>query len=104
MSAFGPDMPAYAELTAGVRRLVAPNPSMMTGPGTNTYLLGGSEVAVLDPGPAMDEHIGAIVGHVGDGNFHAGYLVEPGNADQLKEAKRLAARLDPACICRACSR
>jgi len=61
MSAFGPDMPAYAELTAGVRRLVAPHPSMMTGPGTNTYLLGGSEVAVLDPGPAMDEHIGAIV-------------------------------------------
>jgi glyoxylase-like metal-dependent hydrolase (beta-lactamase superfamily II) len=33
----------------------------MTGPGTNTYLFGEAEIAVLDPGPAMDEHIGAIV-------------------------------------------
>ena len=45
-------------------RVTAPNGSMMTGPGTNTYLLGGgvgNEWAVIDPGPAMDEHVQAIV-------------------------------------------
>ena len=48
-------------LNTRVRRLVAPNPGKMTGPGTNTYLLGNDEVAVLDPGPAIPEHIDAIL-------------------------------------------
>ena len=48
------------ELAVGVRRLLAPNPSMMTGPGTNTYLLGSKEIAVIDPGPAMPKHVDAI--------------------------------------------
>jgi glyoxylase-like metal-dependent hydrolase (beta-lactamase superfamily II) len=48
------------EIGPGVRRLVAPNPGMMTGPGTNTYLLGEREVAVIDPGPRIDAHIAAI--------------------------------------------
>jgi len=34
---------------------------MMTGPGTNTYLLGGAEVAVLDPGPDLTDHFEAIL-------------------------------------------
>ncbi|MEO1959454.1 MAG: FAD-linked oxidase C-terminal domain-containing protein, partial [Paracoccus sp. (in: a-proteobacteria)] len=37
--------------------------------------------------------IGPIVGHVGDGNFHAQILVEPGNATELAEAKRIATRM-----------
>ncbi len=53
-------MPAYSELAPGIRRLVAPNPSMMTGPGTNTYLLGSKALAVLDPGPVIDRHIDTI--------------------------------------------
>ncbi len=57
MSTFGPEMPAQSELASGIRRLVAPNPSMMTGPGTNTYLLGIDEVAVLDPGPVIESHL-----------------------------------------------
>ncbi len=61
MTAFGPIMPAFAELAAGVRRIVAPNPSMMTGPGTNTYLFGDDAVAVLDPGPADERHIENII-------------------------------------------
>lgn len=48
-------------LNSRVRRLVAPNAGVMTGPGTNTYLLGDEEVAVLDPGPALPEHIDAIL-------------------------------------------
>ena len=49
-----------------VRRIVAPNPGVMTGAGTNTYLLGDEEVAVLDPGPAIPEHIDAILQTGGD--------------------------------------
>jgi glyoxylase-like metal-dependent hydrolase (beta-lactamase superfamily II) len=33
----------------------------MTGPGTNTYLVGDSEIAVIDPGPALDSHIAKIL-------------------------------------------
>ncbi len=49
------------ELAPGVVRLTAPNPGRMTGPGTNTYLLGGRELAVLDPGPDDPAHLEAIV-------------------------------------------
>ena len=49
-----------AALAPGVRRVLAPNPGLMTGPGTNTYLLGSRAVAVLDPGPAIPAHIDAI--------------------------------------------
>ena len=49
-----------------VRRIVAHNPGMMTGPGTNTYLVGIDEIVVIDPGPADDEHLDAIAGCGGD--------------------------------------
>ena len=49
-----------------MRRIVAPNPGVMTGAGTNTYLLGDEQVAVLDPGPAIPSHIDAILETAGD--------------------------------------
>ena len=61
MTSFGPELPRIAELTPGIRRVLAPNPSMMTGPGTNTYLFGIAEVAVIDPGPDIGEHIDRII-------------------------------------------
>ena len=45
-----------------VRRVVANNPGLMTGPGTNTYLVGIDEVAVIDPGPDLAKHVDAIIG------------------------------------------
>jgi glyoxylase-like metal-dependent hydrolase (beta-lactamase superfamily II) len=45
-----------------VRRIVAANPGPFTGPGTNTYLVGIDEVAVIDPGPDEKAHVDAIVG------------------------------------------
>lgn len=48
-------------LTSRVSRLLAPNPSWETGPGTNTYLLGTDDVTVVDPGPADVGHIEAII-------------------------------------------
>lgn len=53
-------------LNPRVRRIVAPNPGVMTGAGTNTYLLGDEAVAVLDPGPAIPAHIDAILAAGGD--------------------------------------
>jgi glyoxylase-like metal-dependent hydrolase (beta-lactamase superfamily II)/8-oxo-dGTP pyrophosphatase MutT (NUDIX family) len=44
-----------------VRRLTAPNPGVMTGPGTNSYLVGEDEIAVIDPGPALDSHIAKLL-------------------------------------------
>jgi glyoxylase-like metal-dependent hydrolase (beta-lactamase superfamily II)/8-oxo-dGTP pyrophosphatase MutT (NUDIX family) len=45
-----------------VTRVIAPNPGLMTGPGTNTYLVAGAEGnAVIDPGPAIDSHIEKIL-------------------------------------------
>ena len=44
-----------------VTRIIAPNPGLMTGPGTNTYLVGGDELAVIDPGPEIDSHIEAVL-------------------------------------------
>lgn len=49
------------QLSPLVRRITAPNPGPMTGPGTNTYLLGTDQIAVIDPGPAIDSHIHAIM-------------------------------------------
>ena len=54
-------LPTIAEIAPGVCRILAPNPSMMTGPGTNTYLVGENRFAVIDPGPAMPEHIEKIL-------------------------------------------
>ena len=53
-------------LSPMVRRIVANNPGMMTGPGTNTYLVGIDEIAVIDPGPDDAAHLDAIAGCGGD--------------------------------------
>jgi len=44
-----------------VQRLLCPNASVMTGPGTNTYLIGNSALALVDPGPDLPEHREAIL-------------------------------------------
>jgi glyoxylase-like metal-dependent hydrolase (beta-lactamase superfamily II) len=50
-----------SQLSPLVRRIIAPNPGVMTGPGTNTYLVGNDEIAVVDPGPDEPSHIEAIL-------------------------------------------
>ena len=54
------------ELSPLVRRITAGNSSVFTGPGTNTYLVGTEEITVIDPGPAMPEHIENIAKACGD--------------------------------------
>ena len=53
------------QIAPSVRRIVAGNAGMMTGPGTNTYLLGTRDVAVLDPGPSDAGHLDAILAAAG---------------------------------------
>ncbi len=57
------DTPVPGELVTvvpGVERITAPNPSLMTGPGTNTYLVGEHDLVVIDPGPQDDAHLDAV--------------------------------------------
>ena len=43
-----------------IRRVVARNPSAFTFKGTGTYIVGRGTVAVIDPGPLLDDHVGAL--------------------------------------------
>jgi glyoxylase-like metal-dependent hydrolase (beta-lactamase superfamily II) len=52
---------AAIRLSARVTRVLAPNPGFMTGAGTNSYLIGQEEIAVLDPGPAVSSHVEALL-------------------------------------------
>ena len=53
---------ASAALSPLIRRVVAPNPGPFTFRGTNTYIIGaGDEVAVIDPGPLLGEHVEALM-------------------------------------------
>jgi len=62
-----PIVPEVASaLSPLVRRITAANPGMMTGPGTNTYLVGIDEIVVIDPGPDDATHLDAIAGCGGD--------------------------------------
>ncbi|MEH6550417.1 MAG: MBL fold metallo-hydrolase [Pseudomonadales bacterium] len=48
-------------LAPNAHRITAPNAGVMTGEGTNTYLFGRRDIAVVDPGPALDVHVEAIL-------------------------------------------
>ncbi len=48
-------------LSPYVRRVIARNPSAFTFHGTGTYIIGRGEVAVIDPGPLDDDHVGALM-------------------------------------------
>jgi len=52
-------------LSERVRRLTAPNPGVMTGPGTNSYIVGTDALALIDPGPEIELHIEALLRLVG---------------------------------------
>ncbi len=64
---FNPRPGVVEQLEPGVRRILAPNPSPMTFRGTNTYLVGEGDVAVIDPGPSALAHFDAILGALGRG-------------------------------------
>ena len=88
-------MQEFAEavkISPRIQRLVAPNPGVMTGPGTNTYIVGTDELAVIDPGPAIDEHIEHIL-KVGDGRIRH-ILCTHTHPDHSPAAAHLARELE----------
>lgn len=48
-----------------IRRVLAPNPSVYTLEGTNTWIVGDDPVIVIDPGPDMPEHLAAVAQQAG---------------------------------------
>ncbi|MCU4653510.1 MBL fold metallo-hydrolase [Roseibacterium sp. SDUM158016] len=75
---------------ADLRRVLAPNPSPMTFHGTNTFIVGTGEVAVIDPGPAIDAHLSAILGALDPGERIGAILVTHSHLDHSPLARPLA--------------
>lgn len=75
-----------------VRRLTAGNGGFMTGPGTNTYLVGTEAVAVIDPGPDDEAHLQAVAAAT-EGRARW-ILVTHNHPDHSSGARRLAALLN----------
>jgi glyoxylase-like metal-dependent hydrolase (beta-lactamase superfamily II) len=59
------------QVEPAIARLLAHNPSAFTYYGTQTYLIGTREVAVIDPGPDLPEHLDAIEAAIGGRNLVA---------------------------------
>lgn len=74
-----------------LRRIVAPNPSPMTYRGTNTYLLGARDLAVIDPGPDDPAHLEAILRALRPGQRISHILVTHAHLDHSPLAPVLAA-------------
>ncbi len=76
-----------------VETVLAPNPGIYTGPGTNTYLISDrDEVAVIDPGPVIDRHRLAIVDGIGD-RTPVAVIATHTHSDHAPLANPLAERL-----------
>jgi glyoxylase-like metal-dependent hydrolase (beta-lactamase superfamily II) len=74
----------------GIRRIVAKNPSPFTFRGTGTFVVGRGEVAVIDPGPDLDDHVEALLaGLSGERVTHI--LVTHTHRDHSPAAKPLRA-------------
>lgn len=89
---FDPAIGVAETLEPGLRRIVAPNPSPMTYRGTNTYVLGTRGLAVIDPGPADDSHLEAILSSVGPDQQITHIIVTHTHLDHSPLARPLAQR------------
>ena len=65
LTEFDPRHGDVVQVAPGVQRVVARNPSKYTAWGTGTYLVGDRDVAVIDPGPADDDHVAALLAAIG---------------------------------------
>lgn len=88
---FDPAIGVADILEPGLRRIVAPNPSPMTYRGTNTYILGETDLAVIDPGPDSRAHLQAILDAVSPGQRISHIIVTHTHLDHSPLARPLAA-------------
>jgi glyoxylase-like metal-dependent hydrolase (beta-lactamase superfamily II) len=91
-TAHDPDMPtgALRQISPRVGRVLAPNPSHFTYTGTQTYLVGTTDLAVIDPGPDDAEHIAALLSAI-DGRPVRAILCTHTHRDHSPAARPLAA-------------
>ncbi len=89
---FDPPIGQAQTLAPGLRCIVAPNPSPMTYRGTNTYLLGIRDIAVIDPGPDHATHLETILDALQPGQRVSHIIVTHAHIDHAPLARPLADR------------
>jgi glyoxylase-like metal-dependent hydrolase (beta-lactamase superfamily II) len=77
------------ELAPGIIRLVANNPNPFTFKGSNTYLVGATDLAVIDPGPDDPAHFDAIMSAVGPRRRITHLLITHSHRDHTAGLERL---------------
>lgn len=86
---FDPSYGRAVEVFPGVARLTAPNPGPFTFRGTNSYIVGHDDLAIIDPGPDRDDHLASLLRAI-DGRPVRHILVSHTHQDHSPLAKRLA--------------
>ena len=77
-----PMVPGQSQrLAPGLRRVLAGNPSPLTGPGTNSYILGEGRVALIDPGPDDPAHMAALLAALAPGETIEAIIVTHAHHD-----------------------
>ncbi|SDZ37990.1 Glyoxylase, beta-lactamase superfamily II [Jannaschia faecimaris] len=84
--------PSGESKESGLIRVLAPNPSPMTYGGTNSFVLGHDDVAVIDPGPAIPAHLDALQTAIAGRPVRA-ILVTHSHLDHSPGAEPLRSRL-----------
>ncbi len=89
---FEPDYGQIIQLAPGIRRVVAKNPNPFTFMGTGVYIIGEGEVAVIDPGPSVDEHLDAVLAGLNPGETISHILVTHTHSDHTAGVAKLQDR------------
>ncbi len=89
-AASGAATPALPEY---VKPILAPNPSLMTGPGTTSFLIGSAAdgAVVIDPGPDHEKHLKRLAEEARAWGGLRSILITHGHADHNEGARSLAA-------------
>ena len=91
-SNFNPPSGISEDIYPNLKRIIAPNPSPMTFWGTNTYILGTNELAIIDPGPAVQSHFDAIMSSLNNNQSISHILITHSHIDHSPLAKQLSER------------
>jgi len=91
-SNFNPPLGISEDIYPNLKRIIAPNPSPMTFWGTNTYILGTNELAIIDPGPAVQSHFDAIMSSLNKNQSITHILITHSHIDHSPLAKQLSER------------